>query len=346
MKNDSVIRDDIKKVLGSNFIDYNKLSNSNYLVTGASGMLCSFLVKVLLSMTSGKVFALFRNQETFDEAFYSFINNPNLIPIKCDVSDFRPELILDKIDYIIHGASAGSPKSYIQDPIGVFKANCIGAIKMLNFMKLDSRIKTITFISSAEVYGNIINTDFIKEEYQGIINQLDLRSCYAESKRMSENIISSWCKINNRNFNIIRPFHTYGPSMKIGDGRIFADIVESVVNSKDIILNSDGSSIRAFCYLVDFASALLAIISSNKVNEAWNIGNPDEAISMANLANMVSTLIAEKTVNVIIKGQDQKTHDIQKIIPDISKLKSLGWSKQINNRSGFERTIKHYLLNK
>jgi nucleoside-diphosphate-sugar epimerase len=344
MRNDEIIKDDIQKVLSSDFIDYGKLSSANYLVTGSSGMLCSFVVKVLLSLTSGKVFALFRNKQRFDEVFSSFLGNQNLVPIECDVAKFDPSIIRDRVDHIIHGASIGSPKFYTIDPLDVFEANCIGTLKMIDLMKIQP-VKDLTFISSAEVYGDITELDSVAEDYVGVINQLEVRSCYAESKRMAENIVASWCKTNGRNFNIVRPFHTYGPDMKLDDGRIFADVVKAVVSGEDIVLNSDGSSVRAFCYVVDFVSALLAIIASGKVNEVWNIGNADEVFSTADLAYMVQNIILEKKVNVIIKNDTQKSNSFQKIIPDISKLKSLGWYNQVNAKSGFTRIINHFLNN-
>lgn len=344
--NNSIINEDIKSVLESDFINFKALNTTNFLVTGASGMLCSFVIKTLLKITSGKVFAIFRNRERFDALFSEFSTNPNLVAIESDISTFNCNIIKDEIDYIIHGASVGSPTSYIKDPLDVFHANCIGMLKLIELAKV-KRVKNFAFISSASVYGDVGGINNVSEDYIGSLNQLDIRSCYSESKRMAENILASWCKVNNRDFSIIRPFHTYGPGMRMDDGRIFADLVDAVVNQKDIIVNSDGSAVRAFCYIADFASALLAIISSQSSNQAWNVGSSQDAINIIDLAHIVSNIIPDLKVNVIATAKGEtKSSGISRVVPDVTKLSRLGWKRKFDLKSGFKRTITHYLLNK
>ncbi len=344
--NNSIIDEDIKSVKESGFINFEALNKSNFLVTGASGMLCSFVIKALLQITSGKVFVVFRNKERFDALFSEFSRNPKLIAIESDISTFDHNIIKDEIDYIIHGASVGSPTSYMKDPLDVFRANCIGMLKLLELAEV-KQVKNIAFISSASVYGDVGGIENVGEDYIGSLDQLDIRSCYSESKRMAENILASWCKVNNKNFSIIRPFHTYGPGMRMDDGRIFADLVDSVVNQKDIVVNSDGSAVRAFCYIADFTTALLAIISSKYPNQAWNVGSSQDAISIIDLAHIVSNIMPDLKVNVVTATKGgAKSSGINRVVPDVTKLSRLGWRGKFDLKSGFKRTITHYLLNK
>lgn len=165
---------------------------------------------------------------------------------------------------------------------------------------------------------------------------------------MGETLCVSYHHQFNVPTKIVRPFHTYGPGMQLNDGRVFADFVSDIVHNKDIIMKSDGSAIRAFCYLADAIVGFFIVLLQGENGEAYNVGNPYGEISIKELANTLINLFPEKMLRVI---EIQKTDDnsylksnINRNCPDISKIENLGWSPKYAVSEGFIRTILSYKI--
>ena len=210
-----------------------------------------------------------------------------------------------------------------------------------------NKVKTFLFFSSSEIYG--INKDFntlsIKEDDFGIIDPLKIRSCYALGKKMGENICLSWSEQYGVNVKIVRPFHTYGPKMNLNDGRVFADFVNNCLNGEDIIINSDGSAIRSYCYVKDAAIGFLKILLFGENKLAYNLGNPQESHSVKELADII---IKSSKKNLKYKLQNVEKTDylkseLNRLVPSIEKIKKLGFNPKTSALEGFEKTIKSYI---
>jgi len=180
-----------------------------------------------------------------------------------------------------------------------------------------------------------------------------LRSCYAESKRMGENICVSYSNQYSVFTNVIRPFHTYGPGMYLDDGRVFADFVSNIVNNKDIVLKSDGSAKRAFCYISDATKGFLTVIIRGGSSQAYNIGNPFTEISMKDLAQVLVNLYPERKLRIEIRLVSNENEDksylksqVRSISPNIEKAQKLGWLPKVGIEEGFTRTIESYISTK
>jgi nucleoside-diphosphate-sugar epimerase len=346
----SIIKEDIKNIV-ENFDGWEKFTNKTILISGANGFLSAYLVESFLALDerfNTKVIALVRNEEKAKKRFTHHLKNPLLKFIISDVSDeVKIEEINDKIDFIIHAASQASPKFYGIDPVGTLSANVLGTINLLNLARKNN-VESFLYFSSGEVYGEVKEKDIpIKESTFGYLDCTNVRACYAESKRMGENICVSYCKQYGVKAKIVRPFHTYGPGMDLKDGRVFADFVANIVNKQNIILKSDGSASRAFCYLTDATLGFLNILVNGENAQAYNVGNPYQEYGIVELANILVNLFPEYNLKVTL-DKSKQTNDylkspVNRNSPDIEKIGQLGWRPNVTVEDGFKRAILSYL---
>lgn len=351
MTTNSIVKEDLEFIYNSD-IDWSVFFNTNILITGANGFIPAYLVEVFLylniidSNNNVNVYCLVRNKKNSDLRFADYLTNKHLHFIYQDVCE---DIEFDqKLDFIIHAASQASPKFYGVDPVGTLKANTVGTINVLNLAKR-CYLKGFLYFSSSEVYGELPSSKMpIAESSFGYLDPTNVRSCYAESKRMGENICVSYLNQFQIPTKIVRPFHTYGPGMKLDDGRVYADFISNIINKTDICLKSDGSARRAFCYLSDAVIGFIKILILGEKGQAYNIGNPIEDYSILELANRIIALFPEKNVKVktLIKEGDKNYLKslVNLNIPDISKAKeSLNWEPKISVDRGFSRTVESYI---
>ena len=343
-----IIYEDLSRIIAEPTA-WNRFSNKTILITGANGFLPAYMVETLLFLTHKKkvsnlkVIALVRNIVKARVRFSDHLNNKNLKILVQDVCD--PLIIKGKIDYIVHAASQASPKYYGVDPVGTLLPNTVGTINLLRFAQTKS-VESFLFFSSSEVYGNLGNNiEYLKENNFGYLNPTDLRSCYSESKRLGETACVSWFHQHAVPAKIVRPFHTYGPGMSLDDGRVYADFVAAVLAGKDIVLNSDGSAVRSFCYLADATIAFFNVLLNGEAGEAYNVGNPKSEISIFDLAKIVASIFPEKKISVRRKEKLKEGYiksGVKKNCPDLAKISVLGWKPTTQIKEGFYRTIKSY----
>jgi len=345
-----IIEEDIANIIQSN-IEWSSFKKKTVLITGANGFLPAYMVEVLMYLNvhykyNITVVCLVRNLSKARNRFANYLDNTHLLFLHQDVCD---EIKYDnKIDFIIHAASQASPKYYGVDPVGTLSANIFGTRNILN-LAVTNKVESLLYFSSGEIYG--IQSDEsvqIHEDSYGFVNPMNIRSCYAESKRMGENMCVSWGSQYGVNAKIVRPFHTYGPGMDLTDGRVFADFVRNIVNNEDIIMKSDGLAQRPFCYLADAIIAYFKILLVGESGEAYNVGNPNCECSIIELAQTLVTLFPEKSLKVItqITANDlttvQMKSPLQRSTPDIKKISDLGWCPMVSVEQGFKRTIESY----
>lgn len=343
-----VISEDILRIKSS-VSSWEQLKGQTILITGANGFIPAYMVETIMFLNlsenfNTKVIALVRNKEKALARFLHLKDRPELEFLVQDVCN---EIHIDEpVDFIIHAASQASPKYYATDPIGTLQANSIGTFNVLKFAEKQKGLKSLLYFSSAEIYGDVSAFDKgIKETDLGPLDPMELRSCYAESKRMGETMCNSWFHQKKIPTKIIRIFHTYGPGMDLNDGRVFADFVKNIVANKNIEIKSDGKAIRAFCYLADAISAIFIVLLNARNGEAYNIGNESCQVSMSELANIIIDVSNSSTARVVMqhcRKDDYLVSAVNKLIPDTNKIKSLGWQPDFSIRDGFSRTIKYY----
>jgi nucleoside-diphosphate-sugar epimerase len=341
------ILEDVEDIVSVTSVDWNLLSGKRVLITGASGFLPAYLVETLLYLnrTIGLniyITALVRNRENYIKRFAHHLDNPNLTVLVQDVTKYI-DLALPH-HFIIHAASQASPKYYGVDPVGTLSANVLGTMQLLELAR-NNPVISFLYFSSGEVYGETPSIPTKESDY-GYIDPTNVRSCYAESKRMGENMCVSWHAQYQVPTKIVRPFHTYGPGMSLDDGRVYADFVRDIIENRPIIVKSAGTASRAFCYLADATSGFFTVLLKGVNGVSYNVGNSQAEISIMDLANLLVDLFPEKQLSVIKENFQANNGYLQSPIsrncPDISLISSLGWNPRTSLGDGFKRTIESY----
>ena len=332
-------------------LPWEKLKNKSIMVTGGGGFIGHYLIKSLLHINKKhnldlSVICVARKIDSVNHRLIEYLEEKNFKVILHDISNPLPN-DFPNANFIIHAASQASPKFYGVDPIGTLSANSIGTLNLLNHA-LKIKSDKFLFISSAEVYGDPINPESpISEKDYSYLDPINIRACYAESKRIGETMSVAWGNQHDIYTNIVRPFHTYGPGLSLNDGRVFADFVSDIVNNRDITLKSDGNAKRTFCYIGDTITGILTVLLSGKKNEAYNIGNPDTEITIKDLATILVNLFPKKELKVKFEIKPQNINYLKSPIlrccPSIVKLKKLGWKPKCNLHSALIKTIKYYI---
>lgn len=340
-----IIKEDINKIINKfPYEDY--LTNKTILITGANGLIAKYLTYFFLNLNSQKntnikILALVRNVE---KAKQNFHNNENLIFINQDVCN---EIHYDgDVDYIFHAAGSASATAIKSNPVDIIKANTIGTINILEFAK-NHNTKKVIFPSTREVYGKVENIEQIKESDMGIIDPMDSRNCYPESKRISEALFKSYYNQYGINFNILRIAHTYGPTMEIlNDGRVMSDFIGAVVNNQNIVLNSDGTAIRSFCYVADTIEGILKVLLNGDPGEVYNLSNESEPNMIRDVAEMLIELFPEKKLKVLFSDPSdeiKKGYVNYKIVRlNTQKIENLGWKPSTTLKKGLKRTVESF----
>lgn len=344
-----ILREDFESILKYGF-NYNNLFKKNILITGASGFLAAYLTEFLLYLNSEfsaeiNIIGLVRNLPKARKRFQDYVGNPYLKIVEHDVTNkFESDF---SADFIIHSASQASPKYYGVDPVGTLLPNMLGTYWLLEYAR-KVKAQGLLFFSSGEVYGQVASEHIpIAEKVFGYLDPAQVRSCYAESKRMGESLCVSFYTQYGVNTRIVRPFHTYGPGMDLDDGRVFTDFVANVIRNENIEMKSDGSALRPYCYISDATAGFLTVLLHGEDGNVYNVGNPTNEISVLDLAERLVRLYPEKNLKVVRVDRVNDKSYIQSPIyrnsPDIKKINQLGWSPKVSIESGFRRTIESYI---
>lgn len=339
--------EDLRRITSDYGLPWELLAGKTVVITGASGFLPSYMVETLIFLNETRhlgiqIVALVRSRNNFEKRFSHCLDHPSLSCVVQDIS--QPLELSQHVDYVIHAASQASPKYYSVDPIGTLSANTLGTAALLKHAAAN-RASGFLFFSSGEVYGQPEQIPTAEHQY-GLVDPLSVRSCYAESKRMGENMCVSWHHQTGLKTTIVRPFHTYGPRMLLDDGRVYADFVSNVISGRSIVLTSDGSSRRAFCYLADAVAGFWTVLFRGQAGHAYNVGNPDGETNMRDLARLLVDMYPEKNLSVqFSKPPEDSNYSVSPLMrncPDVSKIAKIGWVPKTSLQDGFRRTIESY----
>ena len=342
----NIINEDVENIVSSG-IKWDEFNQKTILITGANGLLASYMVYTLMKLNEKynincKVLALVRNETKAKIKFAEYMNNNQFELLVGDVSTIN---INKKVNYIVHAASQASPIYYKTDPVGTINANVLGTNNMLN-LALKNNVDSFLFFSSGEVYGDTKKIPTREEDF-GYLDISNVRSCYGEGKRLGEVMCVSWYTQYNIPCKIVRPYHTYGPGLDFNDGRVFADFVSDIVNNRNIIMKSSGTATRAFCYISDAVIGFFLVLLNGRNGEAYNVGNDSGEISIINLARCLVELFPEKKLKIIQdetkKSLNYLKSTVKRSSPNIDKIKKLGWMPEVSIKDGFYTTILSFL---
>ena len=301
----------------------------NILVTGGAGFIGTNLVEKFIDKQHNVI--VIDNLLTGSKKnLEHFFNSENFSFIEFDVQNHIE--VAEDLDYVLHLASPASPKAYAQHPINTLKAGSIGTINTLGLAKAKNAKYLLT--STSEIYGDPLVSPQ-PESYWGNVNPNGARSMYDEAKRFAEATVSSYNRIYDLDTRILRLFNTYGPKMKINDGRVVTNFISQAITGNDITIYGQGNQTRSFCYIDDTVSGILKAMESDK-SEVFNIGNPNE-ITIFQLAEKVIELTNS---NSEIKFVELPEDDPMQRKPDISKAnKKLNWFPKVSLEDGLKKTI-------
>ena len=303
-------------------------------VTGGAGFLGSHLCDKLLS--EGLKVICIDNLITGNIDNISHLaGNENFSFIKHDITNYI--FIPGKVDYILHFASPASPVDYLQLPIQTLKVGSLGTHKALGLAK--EKKARFLLASTSEVYGDPeIHPQ--PEEYWGNVNPIGPRGVYDEAKRFAEALVMAYHRYHNLETRIVRIFNTFGPRMRLKDGRAIPNFIMQALTGQPITVYGDGSQTRSFCYITDQVDGLFKLLKSDE-DEPVNIGNPEE-IPLIDIAKEIIELTKSKSQIVF---EDLPVNDPKVRQPDITKAKTiLGWEPKVNRRLGLEKTIEYFKM--
>lgn len=301
-------------------------------VTGGAGFLGSHLCDKLIAESLNVICIdnlLTGNINNISHLF----GNENFQFIKHDITNFIH--VPGKVDYILHFASPASPIDYLKLPIQTLKVGSLGTHKVLGLAK--EKNARILLASTSEVYGDPeIHPQ--REEYWGNVNPIGPRGVYDEAKRFAEAITMAYHRFHGVETRIVRIFNTYGPRMRLADGRALPAFVSQALNGEDVTVFGDGSQTRSFCYVSDLIEGIYKLLLSDET-EPVNIGNPSE-ITILQFAEEVikQTGSKSKIIHKELPEDDPKVRQ-----PDISKAKNiLGWEPKVDRAEGLRITIDYF----
>lgn len=306
----------------------------NILVIGGTGFIGSNLCNKLVKNEKNTIFCLDNNFTGNLKNIKELIKKKNFNYIYHDI--LQPIELNNKIDKIYHLACPASPPKYQADPIYTSKVCFIGTLNALNFaLKNES---TFLLTSTSEIYGDP-STSPQNEKYRGNVNNIGIRSCYDEGKRIAETLTMDFHRKYNLDIRIVRIFNTYGPNMDQTDGRVISNFINQCLKNKDITIYGNGTQTRSFCYIDDMVNGLIKMMNQKNIGPI-NLGNPNE-ITIKNVAYIIKELVNNCNSNIVFYNLPED--DPKQRNPDISLAKKyLNWYPNINLKDGLIKTINYY----
>lgn len=303
------------------------------LITGGAGFLGSHLCDYFINLGHEVICMDNLIKKGNIDNIAHLLGNERFKFIKYDVTDYL--YVEGRIDNILHFASLASPKDYMEYPIQTLKVGSLGTHKALGLAK--EKKARFLLASTSEVYGDPLEHPQ-SESYPGNVDPIAPRGVYDEAKRFAEAITMAYHRTHGVDTRIARIFNTYGPRMRIDDGRVLPSFMVQALKNEDITVFGDGSQTRSFCYVDDMIEGIVKLLYSDEVTPV-NLGNPEE-ISILEFAKEIIELTKSKSK---IKFFPLPPNDPKVRRPDITKAKKiLGWEPKISRQEGLRRTLKYF----
>ena len=329
-------KESIKAVAFSPDIPFEKLMGKNILVTGATGLIGSSIIDVLMERSIGAfhVYAAGRNRERAQKRFSAYFGKESFHFVQYDV--LKPLDSDIEFHYIIHAASEASPASFVSSPVEVMKANFYGLCNLFDYGRKHG-LSRLLYVSSGEIYGQGDGSVF-HESDSGYVDPTLSRSCYPSSKRAAETLCASYAEEYGIDVVIARPCHVYGSFFTEKDNRAFAQFLRNAINQEDIVLKSSGSQYRSWCYVIDCVSAMLYILLKGDSGQAYNIA--ESSYSIKELATTIACFSGREVVFNVPSFDEQKGYNkVTESVISTEKLRQLGWEPHFDLHAGISECL-------
>ena len=305
---------------------------NTFLITGCCGFIGSNMCKHLIN-DGHRVIGIDNLLTGSYNNIKDLIKNKKFSFIEHDIC--KEISISEKIDKILHFASPASPKDYLKYPIKTLQIGSKGTENILNTALKHSA--TILLTSTSEIYGDPLEHPQ-KETYYGNVNPIGPRGVYDEAKRYLEALATAYHRVFGLDIKIARIFNTYGPKMRIDDGRAIPNFISQALDNKDLSIYGDGSQTRSFCYIDDTILGIIKLLNSN-YNLPVNIGNPEE-FSINELSKIIKDIVCSKSKNIYL---DLPENDPKVRKPNIKLAQQiLNWEPKIKLKEGLKKTINYF----
>ncbi len=326
-------------------LPWEKMNNKSIMISGATGLIGSFLVDVIMhkNLQQGfncTVYALGRNEARAKERFsYCFMDN-RFVFVPYDINNPLVRNDLNEIDYVLHLASNTHPLMYATDPIGTITTNIIGTQNMLEFALAHNATRCV-FASSNEIYGeNRGDVEKFDEDYCGYINSNTLRAGYPESKRCGEALCQAYIQQKGLDVVIARLTRSYGATLLKSDSKAMSQFLYKGVKGEDIVLKSAGTQYFSYAYVADAVAGILTVLLLGECGEAYNIADEASDIMLKDLATMIADCVGRKVVFEIPDAIESAGYSkATKARLDSRKLEKLGWKAKFDIKTGIKRTL-------
>lgn len=334
---------DIERIVERLGTEGHRFAGKTILLAGGAGFLGKHFLKVFQMLNANvldvpcsviSVDNYITGTKNMDE---TILRDPNIQQVWADIS--HPLPVREDIDFIIHGAGIASPVYYMRYPLETIESAVSGTRNLLELAKRNKQLEGFLFFSSSEIYGDPDPRAVpIKEDYHGNVSTVGPRACYDESKRLGETL----CAIYNEHFGvptkIVRPFNVFGPGMGHNDRRVIPMFTYQALNGRSIPVHGTGLQTRTFCYISDAIYGFLLTLLNGQHGEAYNIGNPDNEITMLQLAEMYPKMIQGAQFENIDYPDTYPAGEPNRRCPDISKARgTFGYYSKIDVEEGLSR---------
>lgn len=328
----------------ANFALAERLRGKSFLVTGATGLIGSVLIKCLLELNRQKslgikVIAVVRNLQKAVQLFGK--DSTDLTTMMLELSEVGVINMTPRVDYVIHLASPTASKYFVDYPVETLRTAFEGTTSLLQYAK-QANVEAMVYASSLEVYGSNLTDEWLNEDFQGYVNPTEVRSSYNIGKRACECLCHSYAMEYGVNVMIARMTQTFGAGVDYNDNRVFAQFARKIKEGNDIELHTEGRTSRMYCYTMDAISAMLYLLLKGAKGEAYNIANKDSYISIRDMAMMIKNEF-NPSIKVVITPKDNQGYAPEtKLRLDTAKIESLGWKPRYNIKAMFERLLKSF----
>ena len=321
---------------------YPELKGKTVLITGATGLIGSCLVKRLVNAVESEkpeeIILLVRNEAKARDKFQDMLDSLTIIPR--EITD--PPEVFQNIDYIIHAAGQTSSRAFVENPVDVILTNILGT---RNVLELARKKKSTGFVytSTMEVYGTPQTDVKIPENHGCDLDTMKVRASYPESKRACEALCAAYASQFGVPAKVIRLTQTFGPGMEYDDSRVFAEFARCVIEKRDIVLHTKGETKRSYLYTEDAVEAILTVLVRGEAGEAYNAANEGTYCTIHEMAETVAKEFGEGLVKVRIEtGENEISKGYTPVLHmnlDTEKLQKLGWRPTVGLTDSYRRML-------
>lgn len=343
-REEDVVREDLDRICGATCVPWQELDGRTVLVTGATGLVGSHLVRSLLwssrSRDAGvRVVAVVRDRAKAERRFAApLADGAPLTLLDGDVVDF--DAGDGPVHHVVHAAAVTSSSAFVATPVDTIDTTLRGTQRVLD-LALAKRVRSMVYLSSMEVYGAPDGSRRISESDFSGIDPMTVRNSYPESKRMAEALCAAYTAQHGVPATVLRLTQTFGPGLAADDSRVFAQFIRSALSGNDIVLHTTGASRRSMLYTADAVTAILTVMLRGDAGKAYNAANEGTYCSVREMAELVARTCGPKAVGVRVELGDAAGRGYAPRLEmdlDTSALRALGWRPTVDLEQMYRRT--------